>query len=108
MADTLVLNPGLVRLATLERNYRQQSTVRLTPSPAVILAMAMGEAPVLWGQPALANSLRYGSRPRMRRLSSAIRSIPIVAPTPEPIVRLTMALELILFGRARLCGNGGT
>jgi len=30
------------------------------------------------------------------------------APTPEPIVRLTMALKLILFGRARLCGNGGT
>ena len=50
MADTLVLNPDLVRLATLERIYRQQSAVRLTPSAAVIAAMAMGKAPVLWGQ----------------------------------------------------------
>jgi len=40
MADTLVLNPGLVRLDTFERLYRQQSAVRLTPSAAVTAAPA--------------------------------------------------------------------
>jgi len=35
MVDTLAFNPDLVRLDTLERLYRQQSAVRLTPSAAV-------------------------------------------------------------------------
>ncbi|MGV0911801.1 histidine ammonia-lyase [Martelella sp. FOR1707] len=108
---TLVLTPGTVRLATLEKIYRGDDTVRLDPgcdvaiekAAARIAAIAAGNAPVYGintGFGKLASiKIDAADTATLQRNLILSHCCGVGAPLDAKVVRLIMALKLISLGR---------
>jgi histidine ammonia-lyase len=111
MVDPVVLDPGQVSLADLERLYRQGSNATLAPSchgaieasAKVIAKAAAGDAPVYGVNTGFGKlaSVRIAAEDAATLQRNLIRShcCGVGAPVGAAITRLTMTLKLISLGR---------
>ncbi len=108
---TIILKPGAVPLATLERIYREGVPARIDPSfhggiekaAARIAEIAAGDAPVY------GINTGFGKLASIRIASADVATLQrnlilshccgVGQPLPEAVVRLVMALKLISLGR---------